>query len=257
MANIRLAYVNRYTAAATVLAASSAVSALPVEATQNTDRNYLWQSATGTGVQTIDIDLGAVVAVTCVALANAKVLGTGVIELYERGDAGTAGSATLVATLAAQDAETRAVAAFFASQSHRHWQLKWTNPTAASDYAALGYAFLGQYLEPAVNVMVPISLARRDPSMESASADGQKSFVTRTPFVVGELRWDAVLAAQLDQLRALFEAVGVRQPCFIVLDTALSWTTWFARVAGPLAWELEPGGALARYGVSLPFEEVR
>ncbi len=257
MANIRLAYENRYTAAGTVLAASSEVSALPVAASQNTDRSYVWRSATATGTQTIDIDLGAVLAVTCAVLANVSVLGSGVVELYERGDAGSAGSATLVATFAAQDRDTRAVAAFFASQSHRHWQLKWTNPGSDSDYAELGYAFLGTYIEPAVNVMVPMPVSRQAPSIGSASSDGQQTYATRTKYFTGALTWDAVLPAQLDQLRAIFDAIGIETPLFIVLDTAVSWTTWFARFSGPLGWEIEPGMAIGRYGVSIGFEEAR
>jgi len=257
MANIRLAYVNAYTDPATTLAASSAASALPVTASQNPDRSYVWRSATDTVAQTVDVDLGAVTAVTAVLLANVKVVGTGVVELYERGDGGAPGSATLVATLAAQDRDTRAVAAFFSSQSHRHWQLKWTNPTAATDYAELGYAFLGTYVEPAVNVMVPIGLDRQDPSVLATSSDGQKSFAARTKYITGQLRWDAVLAAQLDQLRAIFDAIGQATPLFIVLDTSLSWTTWLARLSGGLAWELEPNLAIGRYGAAIAFEEVR
>lgn len=257
MANIRFLYDNKYTATATVLAASSSVSALPVSASQNPDRSYGWRSSTGTGVQTIDIDLGSVLAVTACALANVRVLGAGVVELYQRGDAASAGAATLVATFAAQDRDTRAAAVTFATQSHRHWQLKWTNPGSASDYAEVGYVFLGTYVEPTVNVMVPIPQSRVDPSIESMSSGGQKSYSTKTAYMTGALKWDAVLVAQLDQLRTMFDAIGVRTPLFILLDSALSWTLWYARLTGPLQWEHEPGGALARYGATIAFEEAR
>lgn len=257
MANIRFCYDNKYTAAATVLAASSSVSALPVTASKNPDRSFVWRSSTGTGVQTIDIDLGTVLAVTACALANVRVLGSGVVELYQRGDAAAAGASTLVATFGAQDRDTRAAIVTFASQSHRHWQLKWTNPTAASDYAELGYAFIGTYYEPPVNVMVPIPQSRVDPSLESVSSGGQKSYALRTAYIVGSLKWDAVLAAQLTALRTMFDAIGVRTPIFILLDASLTWTLWFARLTGPLAWEHEPGGAISRYGAVISFEEAR
>lgn len=255
-ANIKFAWSNRYTASATVLVASSALSAMPVSMTQTTDRNNLWQSATGTGVQTIDIDLGSVLSVSIVALANAKVLGTGVIELYQRGDAGAAGAAVLVTTIAAQDVQTRAVAALFAAQSHRHWQLKWTNPTAASDYAQLGFAFLGTYDEPVVNVMVPMPQGCVDPSVVSVSIDGQEAWATRTKYHQGVFRFDAVVQAQLEQLQTMFQAIGVATPLFIVLDQNISWMTWLARI-GSLNWDVEPGGALGRFGPQLPWKEVR
>jgi len=257
MANIRFLWSNRYSASTTTLTASSSVSALPVNATKNVDRSYVWRSSTSTGTPTIDIDLGSVLAVTCAALANAKVVGAGVIELYHRGDAGSPGAATLVATFAAQDRDTRAVAAVFASQSHRHWQLKWTNPGSARDYAELGYAFLGTYTEPAVNVRVPLSISRQDPSVLSESSDGQESYAERTKFLIGACPFDAVLEAQLSQLREIFDTIGVRTPLFIVLDSTLGWMTWFVRWSGPLAIEVEPGGAISRYGVQMPWREVR
>lgn len=256
MANIRFCWSNRYTAAGTDLTASSELTAMPVSLTKSDDRSNVWQSATGTGVQTIDIDLGAVVAVEAVALANAKVIGVGVIELYQRGDGGAPGAAVLVATLAAPDTQTRAMAAFFASQSHRHWQLKWTNPSAASDYAQLGYAFLGEYDEPTVNVMVPLPGGRVDPSVRANSVDGQAAFALRTKFQQGAFVFDAVPQAQLEQLQTMFDGIGTAVPLFIVLDTAISWMCWFARI-GSLTWDVEPNGAIGRYSPKFPWEEVR
>lgn len=246
---------NHYTAAATVLAASSAVSALPVGASQNEDRSYVWRSATATGAQTIDIDLGSVRAVSVVALANVALLGTGVVEFYHRGDAGAAGVTDLVATLPAANTYTRTTFAFFASQSHRHWQLKWTNPTAASDYAELGYAFLGVEVEPTVNVLTPATLGRQDPAVGAASVDGQKTFATRTKYFAGAWEFDHVAEAQLGDLYSLFDALGAAGAHFVVLDTDLAWTCWYARLVGQLGVRLElaPG----RYSVSFPWEEVR
>src|SRR5207237_7318523 len=121
MANIRIAWTNLWSAASSVLVASSAASGLPGSASQNPDRSYVWRSATATGVQTLDIDLGAATAITCVMIANPKLIGSGVIELHERGSAGSAGAANLVATLPAADSDTRVTFAFFSSNSKRHW----------------------------------------------------------------------------------------------------------------------------------------
>lgn len=257
MANIRFLWDNRYDATAVALTASSSLSALPVNNTKSTDRNKVWRSSTAVAIQTIDIDLGSIVAVNCASLANVKPITAGVVELHQRGDGAAPGAATLVATFAAQNTLRKAVAVFFNSQSHRHWQLKWTNPGSFSDYAELGYAFVGEYDEPAVNVRVPIPMSRQDPSIGSASSDGQKAYALRTKFQAGVWQFDAVSEAQKDDVEAMFDAIGVAEPMFVVLDTARSWTTWLARVTGALPTEIEPGMAIGRYGVQIPWEEVR
>jgi hypothetical protein len=235
---IAFLYNNRYTAAATVLTASSEVSALPVAASQNEDRSYVWQSVTGTGAATIAIDLGSVLPVSAIALANVKLIGAGVLNLYQCGDAGSPGGATLVATLPTQHARRRTTFAFFASQSHRHWQLEWTNPGGASDYAQLGFAFLGVEVEPTVNVRVPADVERVDPSVGTASVDGQLTYAQRTKYCYGVWEWDEVGEAQKEQLEDMFEAIGASGAHFVVLDTALAWTCWYARLAGELATPL-------------------
>lgn len=255
MPKLRFLSSNRYNTSATVLAASSAAAALPVGATQNPDRSYVWRSLTQTGVQTIDIDLGSVLAVTSIAVANVKLVGTGGLELYERGDAGSPGAATLVATLPAQDRDTRTAFAFFTSQSHRHWQLKWTNPTAASDYAELGYAFLGTYTEVARNIRVPASIRRPDPSQAVVSVDGQKVFRRRTKYFTGTWEFLEVGESELSTHRALFDAIGVGTPHFVVLDTSLAWSCWFARFVEALEFALSE--LAGRYNVGLAWEEVR
>lgn len=258
MANIRFGYTNRYGAATTTLTASSSVTALPVNATKNSDRNYAWRSSTSTGAPTIDIDLGSVLEVTCAMLANVTLLAGGAVELYHRGDLVAPGAAVLVATFPAQDTQRRTTFAYFAAQSHRHWQLKFTNPGLVSSYAELGYAFLGSYIEPAVNVRVPIGIGRQDPSTVSQSVDGQKGFALRTKFQTGTWTFAAVLEAQRAQLEAMFDAIGVAEPMFVTLDTALAWTCWMARISGAgVPVDIEPEMAIGRYGLQVPWEEVR
>jgi hypothetical protein len=255
MPKLRFLATNRYRASTTALTASSAVSALPVGASQNPDRSYIWRSVAGTGVATIDIDLASAVAIDSVAIANVKLVGAGVLELYERGSAGSPGSATLVATLPTQDRDTRAAFAFFASQTKRHWQLKWTNPGAANDYAELGYAFLGAYSEVPTNFRVPVAIDRADPSMGSASVDGQETWARRSKFFAGAWEFVRVSDAMLDQLRLLWDTLGVSGEFFQVADTGLPWTCWYARCSGGLRAELmELAG---RYTVTLPWREVR
>jgi hypothetical protein len=250
---IAFLYSNRYSSA--TLTASSATSALPVTASQNEDRSYAWRSLTQTGVQTIDIDLGSVLPVSAVALANVKLVGAGVLELYHRGDAGAPGAATLVATLPAADAYTRTTFAFFATISHRHWQFKWTNPTAASDYAELGYAFLGVEVEPSTNIKVPASFGRFDPSTAGQSVDGQKTMSRRTKYFAGSWEFDDITETQFGQLQAFFDSVGISGTHFVVLDTSLSWSCWYARLVDTLALGLAI--VVGRYPAKVNWEEVR
>jgi hypothetical protein len=249
---IAFLYTNRYRSA--TLTASSSASALPAAASQNDDRSFVWRSLQQTGAQTIDIDFGSVLAVSAVALANVRLLGSGVVELYHRGDAGSPGAATLVATLPAMNAYTRTAFAFFSSASHRHWQFKWTNPTSANDYAELGYAFLGVEVEPAINVRVPADIRRIDPSVFGVSIGGQKTFALRTKRFMGEWTFDDVVEAQRAQIETLFDTVGASGAHFVVLDTALPWTCWLARLGD----ELRIGLAIVagRYPISFPWQEV-
>lgn len=255
MPNIRFLYDNLWAAAATTLTASSEAAALPVEASQDHDRSYVFRSEEVAVAVTIDADLGSVQAVTSVAVANVRLFAGGVLELYQRGDAGAPGAAVLVATLPAQDADTRVAAAFFASQSHRHWQLTFTNPGSVTDYVELGYAHLGTYYEPTVNVSAPAPVTLVDPSVGVASVDGQQTYAQRTPFFSGTFTIRDAPEAVATAIRAMRQEVGSRAPFFAVLDTSLGWTAWLLRLAANLGHGL---GALGgRYTIELPWEEAR
>lgn len=248
---------NEWAKTSAILTASSAAAALPAAATQNPDRSYVWRSVAGTGSATLDVDFGAAVAVECIALANVKRIGAGVVELYQRGSAGSpvGGDGTLVATVPSQDRDTRAAAAFWASQSFRHWRIKFTNPGAASDYAEIGYVHLGTYFEPTANPIVPADMQRIDPSVETASIDGQTSTASRTKFYAGRWQFRQIPDAQLDQYRAMFDALGVSGRLFQVLDTSRGWMCWYAKFAGPLEVGLEVLDG--RYALGQPWVEVR
>lgn len=255
MPNLRFLYDNLYGAATTALTASSEASALPVKASQNTDRTYVYRSGTVSVAVTIDIDLGSVNAVSAVAAANLVLFSGGALELYHRGDAGTPGAAVLVTTLPAADSDTRVAFAFFASQSHRHWQLKFTNPGAVSSYVELGYAFLGTYYEPTVNVSVPTDVQLVDPSVGVASVDGQKTFSQRTGYFAGSFQIADAPEAIVTNLRTIRRTVGARTPIFVVLDTALTWSAWLLRFASEIEHSL--GVISGRYDVGFSWEEAR
>jgi len=249
---VRFLYDNLYADA--TLTASSSATALPVAATQNPDRSYLWRSTETTGDVTIDIDLGSTGVVSAVALANPKVLGAGgTIELYQRGNSTTLTTGTLVATLPTANTDRRTAVQFFTSQAYRNWQLKFTN-TGGADYAELGYAFLGQYYEPGRNIAWPtVSVDEIDPSVVRRSVDRQRAVVTRTRYTVGRFDWQYLASTERDAVRALWGALGVESPAFAVLSTGLAWTAWMLY--------LEPGFSQAfsakpdTYDVGFGWEE--
>lgn len=264
MAKIRFLYTNLWSAAAATVVADSAAAALPASASQNPDRSYVWRSLTSNNAtgsapyihSTLDIDLGSALACSMLAIANPKVIsGGGIITLYERGDAGSAGAATLVATLPAMDAESRVAIVAFASQSHRHWQVRWTNPTAATDYAEAGYVFLGTPFEPAVNFAVPAEGRISDPSIPVASSDGQVTVTTRTDFQAGALMFDNAATADFDAFRALYRSVGIRRNFFMFQDDTETWSAMLVRFVSDLQYRREP--VHGRYTVSVGYEEAR
>lgn len=253
MANLRILTTNRYTATTTSLTASSAATALPAAASQNPDRSYVWRSSAGTGVATMDVDLGSSLACTMIACANVKLVGAGVLELYRGATLGS--ETTLVATLPTQDRDTRVAVAFFASQSSRYWRLKFTNPGAATDYAELGYVGLGTYTELSRNIQVPADITRLDPSVSALSIDGQETVARRTKYFAGAWAFADADESMLSDLRSLFDSLGRHSPYFVVLDTALAWTAWLQRFGG----DLEVGLAIlaGRYNIRMTWVEAR
>lgn len=250
---LRIGYVNRWKTG--TLTASSAATGLPATATQVPDRRYVWRSNAATGAATLDCDFGSAQTLTMCAAANVKLVGTGVLRFNTRGTGGSPGAATTQVTLATQDATTQAVAGFFNSVSARHVQWEFTNPSAASDYAEMGFAFAGGYIEPALNVLPGWPLDREDPSLSRQSVNRQKQFATFDKYYTGRWSWDGSKFADWDLFRALYDTVGISTELVFVLSTAASWTTWLARLTGPLA--SRPSLARQRVALDLPWEELR
>lgn len=263
MSRILFCYDNLVSAATTTVTASTSTTNLPAAAAQNPDRSYPWRSttsATASGSSphthsTLDIDLGSVQACSLVAVANPVVLTGGAIRLYQRGDGSSPGSATLVATLPAMDTQSRVAFAAFTEQSHRHWRLEWTNPGAVSGYAEVGYVYLGVPLEPSVNWIVPAEGEIVDPSIATASVDGQTTITTRTSYASQNLTMESVSEDDFDDLRTMYAAVGVRRNFFVVLDSTRAWTCQLIRFVSPLKYRWE--NVDSRFTVSLDYEEAR
>lgn len=246
---------NAWPSLAGTLTPSSAVAALPAAASQSPDRSYVWRSNPATGVHTLDRDFGGLVSCSAVGVANAKILAGGAIEVSHRGDGGSPGAETVLGTITAVDRDTKAATAFWSAQSHRHWRLKWTNPGAVNDFAEVGFVHLGTYYEVPVNPSVPLEIRRMDPSLVSASADGQRTTARRSKYYAGAWAFRHVLDGQLDELRAIFDASGVGVPFFQVLDTSRAWWCWLAYQSPEIGIGL--GEIDTRFGVGLTWEEAR
>jgi hypothetical protein len=110
-------------------------------------------------------------------------------------------------------------------------------------------------LELGRNVRVPADVKRVDPSVLSASVDGQVTRALRTKFFAGAWQFEDLSAAQLNDLRTLFDTLGAGAPAFAVLDDALAWTCWYQRFTGELGASFNAGPGL--FNAAFSWEEAR
>ena len=252
MPRIRFLDTDQYAGA--TLTPTNEVTALPATASQNSDRRFPFRSLTGTIAIDLDIDLGSVTTIDACALANVTLFSGGALELYERGDAGSAGAATLVGTLSAEDADSRVAYLFPTSSAHRHWQLKWTNPSPVSGFCEAGYVFLGTYSELSVNVSAPFATRLQDLSVLRRSPSGGRS--TSSHPTIRTAQWRVQDAPEADRaiVDDVFRSVGVRVPIFVVLDTAKAWTALLLYFASEMAFDF--GSLDGRYDIAMDVEEA-
>lgn len=250
---------NLWSASTSTVSASSEATALPAAATRNPDRTYPWRSAVDTGEAALDLDLGTGYTsypVTAVALANVRLLGTGVVKLQERGTGSSPGTATDVLTLPAMDAGRRITYGYPASPvTARHYRLLFTNPTSAEDFAEVGYVFIGQYFEPAVNFSTPADFPYEDPSVARVSESGQATFVERTPYYAGDLTFSDLAQSDFDALHAIYQIVRGTTPFFLVLDANQAWQNALVQIVGGLG--INRGRSVGRTTVRCPYQEWR
>ena len=252
MAKLRLLDADHYGGA--TLTPTNEVTALPAEASQNSDRRYAYRSTTGTIAIDIDIDLGSVKTVTAVAVANVTLFSGGALELYERGDSGSPGSATLVGTLSAEDADSQVAFLFPTSSSHRHYQLKFTNPSPVNNYCEAGYVFLGTYSEVGINVTAPFESSLQDLSLTRQSPSGGRS--TSTQPIIRRMAWRIENAPEADRnlLDNVFRTFQTALPIFVVLDTTLAWTAMLVYFAAEMGFSF--GSLAARYNIRIEIQEA-
>lgn len=244
MSRIRFGYQNDLTAVGVVITASTFVTALPPSNAPIPDRTLVWRSTTTTSDQWIAFDLGAAAVVTAACVANPKLHQGGSLKVQYSTDGS---NWTDVSALPAADADSKVTFLWVASISARYWRFYFTNTSAVSDYAEIGYPFIGQYFEPTVNVSLGASTRLTTPfgtmSTVLETPGGQRSTTARARRASGTLSWMALGDADLASLQALFRAVDYGTPFFLVLDDARAWTAWLAYFDSPLSrtWELVTG----------------
>jgi hypothetical protein len=236
---------------------SSEVSGLPASNVKDIERTKVWRSTAGTGVATYDVDLLSSIALTSFVIANVKKVGTGVVELYDRGTSGSpvGGDGTLRGTLPTQDAESR-VAFVFATFTARHIRLKFTNPTSASDYAELGRFYAGTFEAPVVNVRSGVGRRRSSGTESSSSVDGQETASRRSKFAMLDLSWHRLAPADRALLSTAWDALERATPFFLVLDADAPALAWYGRWASDFD-ERADLESIDRWSIALSFREAR
>lgn len=245
---------NRWTLPTSLVSATSEATALPAVMTQHPERTAVWRSLTQSGVQALDCDLGSVMSLDTVAVANAKLIMGGTLVLQNRGTGSTPGSAVTVLTIDDLDDETLAVLETFPAISARHVRLLWTNPSSLLDYAECGAIGLGPGFVPVDDPQWGFPMNRLDPSVLTSAPDGQATVTQRRQFASGEwdLRWNTT--ADLDRLRQWYRRVGTSTPFFASFYEVLDWTSLYMRLTGQRGLT---GLAQGIFDVAITWEETR
>lgn len=254
---MRILATNRFIGPSTILTASSSVLSSSPYQIKNPDRSLKWRSSTATTAQTVRADLGGIYPVNGAGGADIKVIGAGALELYHEGDAGSPGASVFMGTFSAQDLATRVALLWPVLSSHRHWLFNFTNPTAVSDYAELGFASLGQYVEPSRDIHTPAG-SRTNPTIVSPSGDGQKSFARRTRYAAGTWKWKPSHdTAVLAEMQAVEDVVGVDIPFFAAQDLTQTRMMWLCHLTSGVRYQYIDEGQQRLTAVEVGWEEAR
>ena len=231
MANIAILHSNLWSLPAAAVSATSSATGLPVTATQNPDRTYLWRSSPTTAEVMLQIDLGSAQSVSYAFLANVRRLNSSAITIEDGGSSASPGAWTNRGTLSATDPGTRiaAVKLTGAPISARHWRFRFAT-TGAQDYCEVGYAGLGPGFVPAVNMSEPMDLQLVDPAQLLESPDGQRSAAPRSLYWAGSFQFYKTSDSDRGTFETLYRSFGTRVPFFAWLDQATGWQALLMRL---------------------------
>lgn len=255
MSYCKILLTNYWSATATTVTPLTESAALPGSNTRSPQRTKPWRSDSSATGQTLLADLGSSLQCDIVAVADLVRQNDEAVELYEGGTGGSPGAYNLVATLPAQDPDTRISSAVFTPTSARHWKLEWTN-TGAAAVAEAGYVGLGKTLAIAKTCEPEIHFSRTDPSVEQMSVDGQKSFTSRTGYYRGKIDFVFSLAADAALFHSLWRGVRREIPFFFILDSSVGNEQWLMRM-GDLDVMRRGHGTVPAYDFGFEWEEAR
>lgn len=246
--------ITNYFASGTVTS-TSAAAALPVTNCQNPERRKVFRSLAQTADQEIFCDLGSARLCNSIFIANLYAQSGGAVTLHEGGTGASPGAYNLVGTLPAVSSDTNLTSLRFNDTTARHWKIKVANG-GVSYYMEAGYISLGASVALDEKMDPVLKVGRVDPSVPSASPDGQMSFTTRTHYYRGSISFSFLLEADATRFHETWNAVGNRVPFFFAADTDILNQQWLMRIKGEL--ELDRyGGETPIYRIKFDWEEAR
>lgn len=253
MAKSRLAYVNLATAAATTVTASTEVTspARPASYLKSAARWKKWRSATSTADQWALFTFSGTQTVKVVAIVDWKGHTGGAIraEYWDGATYQTFGTYSLPASN-----PTKLLTLWNTTGvSTTRIRIVFANTAVVSDYVELGVVVCGSYYQPTYTVIDGFRVTPIDPSVIMAAADGQEEAQTRTMFHQVTGGYDFMPDADFDGFRAVFTAVGSRNPFLFAVDPDDDDLNIYGRLVG-ITFGQRSG---RNYDVPVTVQEVR
>jgi|GEM_PF-2302892 len=212
MSKLLLSSINDWDAG--TLTYTSQHPSFPAAYTQQRWYKKPWRSeypADHTTDQYLYMDLGSVKTFNFIGVKNHNLrTGTGSVTVYYYSDAFITVVTSEVLTWHAAQMALRT------ARTYQYIALKVTDPANPDGYLEIGRVWVGLELLLHYGFNPEHEYSPQDPSIISASDDGQESSVQRSRFAEYNLVFDAMTPADRISLTTLFEAIGKSMPCFIV-----------------------------------------
>lgn len=232
---VRLAYTNLLTASGVAITSSSEATGYVDDNLASTARWKKWRSAISAGDQWVKFDLGSNKSFAVLAAVSAKLQSGGTLHAQAHAtDSWGAPTVNELLTVPSPD-YTGVLAAWVATQSLRWIRFYFTNVGAVNDYAEMGVAFAGPYLEPSTSIAPGVAMRRVDPSAHRHAIGGQRSTVVRPKFheLSGVFRLQS--ASARDDLRTAFETNGASIAALFSFSPGTQGLTFYGTLAPDLS----------------------
>jgi len=141
------------------------------------------------------------------------------------------------------------------TQTYRYWRFAVTDATNPSNYVEAGRVYFGPVFEPTRNYILGGGMrADADPSVISASDDGQSSAVLKTKYRGGDFTFERIAAADKANFEALYNNVGAAKPFFFCENMSdANNTSWYVYIS---EFDIQPEYN-SRYTVRMSLREAR